>query len=217
MNSLKDIVSKAKMRFRVLLEGIASDGGLTPERYHRFLSMQYHLTKGVQRHFMIIASDSSLAHRKSLRRFLVEFANEEELHYLIAEKDLENLGEKPLPCNLDTRLWWSFFDSVVQKQPFIRLGATCVLENISVGSGDLIKGLIANADYLNPRNTRFLIIHQHEDLPHGDQIFEALDAAKLEPWHFEQLEEGAKIATELYLRMFAWALCGDDSSIKRSA
>src|SRR5690606_16063508 len=113
------------------LEVLEKQGdGLPLEAYRRYLSMQYHLTKGVQRHFMICASHPDFAHRPKLREFLFHFAEEEELHFKVAEKDLENLGSRPLPIPLDTRIWWAFFDTQVYERPLVRLGATCILENI---------------------------------------------------------------------------------------
>ncbi len=203
MKQVLAIVKQAQAAFRDMLLRMESNGGMTRERYTNFLSMQYHLTNGVQKHFYACASHHSLMHRKSLRKFLVNFADEEEPHYLIAEKDLENLDCRPGPCPVDVKLWWAYFDKVVMERPFVRLGATCILENISAGNGDIIKRLISNADFLTPRNTRFLVIHQHEDLPHGDQIVEALTAGKLDEQQVKDLEEGAEIAAKLYLRMFA--------------
>ncbi len=70
---------------------------------------------------------------------------------------------------------------------------------------------MADAKYLNPRNTRFLVIHQHEELPHGDQILEALSSADLSSEDFNDLEEGAKIGATLYLRMIEWVIHGENS------
>lgn len=205
MNGILDIVGQAKSKFRELLLQVEKSGGMTLQRYVNFLSMQYHLTNGVQKHFYACASHHSLMNRKSLRKFLVNFADEEEPHYLIAEKDLENLDAKPGPCPIDVKLWWAYFDKIVLERPFVRLGATCILENISAGNGDVIKRLLAGAKYANPRNTRFLIIHQHEDLPHGDQILDALKGGKLDEQQLRDLEEGAAMAMKMYLRMFSEA------------
>jgi hypothetical protein len=68
---------------------------------------------------------------------------------------------------------------------------------------------MSNANYLNPRNTRFLVIHQHDELPHGDQILDALTAADLSEQDIRDLEDGAHIGGAMYLRMFAWAIHGE--------
>ena len=210
MKKIEAMVNKAQKLFRDKLSGIEKTGGLTLERYIRFLSMQYHLTKDVQRHFFACAANPTMAHKKTLRKFLINFGQEEEPHYLIAAKDLENLNANPLGSCLDVQLWWAFFNQYVSTRPFIRLGATCILENISVGNGDIIKKLMADAKYLNPRNTRFLVIHQHEELPHGDQILEALSSADLSADDHNDLEEGAKIGMTMYLRMIDWVIHGEN-------
>lgn len=211
MKEVLKIVEGARKDLRVQLIEAKQSGGLTEERYARYLSMQYHLTNGVQKHFFAAAAHPELASRKSLRKFLLNFGDEEESHYLIAKKDLENANLPLYPANLDVKLWWSYFNSIIEDRPFVRLGATCILENISVGNGDLIQDLVKGAAYLNPRNTRFLIIHQHEELPHGDQILDALSQGNLTPDHIKDLEEGAAIGRTMYLRLFAWVLNGKDT------
>jgi hypothetical protein len=210
MKQLRDIVNQARVEFRKKLLHVQDSGGLTKERYVRFLSMQYHLTRDVQRHFFTCAAHPTMAHKKTLRKFLIEFAQEEELHFLIAAKDLENLHADIQPICLDVRLWHSFFGGIVATKPFVRLGATCILENVSVGNADVIKKLMTEASYLNPRNTRFLVIHQHEELPHGDEILNALGAADLTQEDFDDLDEGARIGLTMYLRMFDWVVTGRD-------
>lgn len=212
MKDVIQIIEAARDGFRRQLSFALETGGLTVDRYQRFLSMQYHLTNGVQKHFFAAAAHPDMASRKSLRKFLLNFGDEEESHYLIAKKDLENSGLDLLPANLDVKLWWSYFDSIVGVRPFVRLGATCILENISVGSSDLIQGLLKEAPHLNPRNTRFLVIHQHEDLPHGAQIIEALQEGNLGESQLKDLTEGAAIGKTLYLRLFSWVLNGVDAS-----
>lgn len=209
MREIIEIVNLAQNEFSKRLEEIKKDGGLTLDRYVRYLSMQYHLTKGVQRHFLIAASHPDLAHRLNLRKFLFDFAIVEEPHFEIAYRDLESLNKAPLEEPLDVKLWWSFFNDRVYDRPFIRLGATCILENIAGKSGDLITELFQAAKYLTPRNSRFFTIHRHdENLPHGDQILEALSTAHLDPNHLQDLKEGAEIGRILYLRLVHWALSG---------
>jgi predicted GNAT family N-acyltransferase len=122
------VIQVAQQEFRKLLLAMRETGGVTRERYVRYLSMQYHLTKEVQRPFMAIAAHPVLARRKKLRDFLYAFALEEEPHFAVAADDLDNLGEKPLPIPFDTELWWAYFNSAIGTRPFVRLGAACVLE-----------------------------------------------------------------------------------------
>lgn len=211
LGQLEQMVKNSALEFRKLLEKVnTSPDGLTKEQYCRFLNMQYHLTKGVQRPFLTCASHSDLAHRKDLRAFLVNFANEEELHFKIAEKDLENLGQKPTSvAPLDVQLWWAYFESFLITKPFVRLGAACVLENMSSESGDVLNALFSKAKYMSPKNTKFIEIHRHEELPHGDEIMNALDRADLTNDHVDDLCQGAESAKVLYFRMMYWVLSGE--------
>jgi hypothetical protein len=220
-----EIVEKAKSVFAAQLQELAGKGGLSREMYIRYLSFQYHLTKGVQRHFFKVAGHPRLSGKAGLRNFLFKFGLEEEAHYKVAEIDLDRMGEKPLPCPIDVSLWWAYFDQIVEQRPFVRLGATCVLENLGAGAGALGHRLLDEAPFLNKANTRFLTIHFHELLPHGDQIIGALTSAPLEPLDIEELVEGANIGSIIYLRMAAWATMTDPltcqhfapySSLKRS-
>jgi hypothetical protein len=204
-----NIVEKAKSTFATQLEELSARGGLSKEMYVRYLSFQYHLTKGVQRHFFKVAGHPRLSGKAGLRNFLFKFGLEEESHYKVAEIDLERMGEKPLPCPLDVSLWWAYFDQIVEHRPFVRLGATCVLENLGAGAGALGHRLLDEAPFLNKSNTRFLTIHFHELLPHGDQIIGALTSAPLDSLDVAELIEGANVGAIIYLRMVAWAIQSD--------
>lgn len=206
MTQLLDIIELAKARFHRDLMSLSRRGGMTRSVYHRYLSFQYHLTKGVQRHFLTIASHPAFAGRRAFREFLFKFALEEEPHYDVARHDLEALGEIPLPSPLDVDLWWAYFDRVVHQRPFVRLGATCVLENLGAGAGDLGHQLLDEADFLDERNTRFLQIHFHEQLPHGDQIIAALNGIQPDASELADLCEGARAGATQYLRMARWAM-----------
>ena len=179
---------------------------MTEDVYVRYLSFQYHLTKGVQRHFLTLAAHPSLAGKRKLREFLFRFGLEEEPHFKVAESDLARLGHEPQPCPIDVSLWWAYFDRIVLERPFVRLGATCVLENLGAGAGALGHQLLDEAPYLDDRNTRFLQIHFHEALPHGDQIIAALRSVRLSEQDIADLIEGAHIGSIMYLRMADWAL-----------
>jgi hypothetical protein len=208
-DDLTQVITEAQDAFHAMLARIADNGGLTREHYIRYLSMQYHLTKGVQRHFLSLAGHPSLVGRRKLREFLFNFALEEEPHYRIAERDLAGLGVSPLECQLDTALWWAYFDVVVRERPFVRLGTTAVLENLGVGAGELGHRLLKEASFLTPATTRFLEIHFHEVLPHGDQILEILSSVPISEAERKDLVEGARTGATLYLRMAATALAID--------
>ncbi len=211
MKRIIELSQTSAQQFREFLIRMETSGeGFSEERYARFLRMQYHLTKGVQRPFFSCAAHPDMVHRLELRKFLLDFGIEEEQHYKIAEKDLSNMGRTPGTRPFEVTLWWSYFDTVVIDRPFIRLGATCILENISSKSADVIDRLLSKATYINARNTKFLQIHRHEnDNPHGAQILKALDTASLEERHFQDLIEGATNAHKLYMKMFEWVVTGE--------
>src|SRR5689334_772766 len=94
-------INDAQERFAGLLKSYLVDHPTTIDQYIRYLSFQYHLTKDVQRYFLAIAAHGDLSRRRSLREFLCRFANEEELHYLVAANDLARLGLRPLPMPFD--------------------------------------------------------------------------------------------------------------------
>ncbi len=199
-------IAEAQERFADLLSSYLRKRNTTVDQYIRYLSFQYHLTKDVQRYFMAIAAHPDMARRRSLREFLFRFANEEELHYLVAANDLHKLGIRPLPIPFDVELWHSYFRTVVVDRPFVRLGAAAILENISDGPAKEWVRKALKGDFLTRENTKFLVLHQHETLPHGDQIIRAVESAELEPMHYRDLIEGARKGTVLYLRMAEWVI-----------
>lgn len=203
---LYSCISDAQERFAELLSSYLVEHPTTIDQYIRYLSFQYHLTKGVQRYFLTIAAHADLARRRGLREFLYRFANEEELHYLVAANDLAKLGLRPLPMPFDVDLWHHYFGKIVADRPFVRLGAAVILENISDGvAKEWVKKALQGA-FLTRDNTKFLVLHQHEVLPHGDQVLTAIEEGGLEARHLADLIEGARKGTVLYLRMAEWAI-----------
>lgn len=114
-----------------------------------------------------------------------------------------------MPVPIDVELWHAYFTSIVAERPFVRLGAATVLENISSGTAKPWVTRALQGPFLNCENTKFLVLHQHETLPHGVQILDAIAQAGLQPNHFDDLVEGARKGTVLYLRMAEWALKPD--------
>jgi hypothetical protein len=210
MQRLLKCIEEAQHLFGQLLAGYAAEHGeMVREHYVRYLSFQYHLTKGVQRYFMEIAAHPDLARRRKLREFLFKFANEEELHYLVAAKDLEKLGRKPLAMPFDVELWHVYFKVISVERPFVRLGTATILETLSDGAARPWVKKLLTASFLGRENTKFLVLHQHETLPHGDQILDAIENGALEQRHWDDLVEGAHKGTIMYLRMAEWALRPD--------
>jgi len=212
MKELEVQVKAAQEEFTQLLRQMTETTGLSKDVYHRFLTYQYHLTKGVQKHFLFIAGHPATARMRSLRNWLVKFAFEEEFHFEIARNDLKSLGLEPLECPLDIKLWWAFFNEAIKDRPFLRLGATAILENIADGSAPILDGLIKNADYLNPSCLRFLTIHRHgPNLAHGDQVLDNLAEADLSATEMADALEGARMATVMYMRLIKWAATGKEA------
>ena len=203
-----DGVKTSQLRFKDKLQKlIETSNSLSEEQYARYLSMQYHLTKGVQRHFFTAAAHPDIVVRKGLRDFLMKFGIEEEPHFQIAQKDLQNMKRTPHSKPFDVHVWWMFFDSIINERPFIRLGATCVLENLSDGAKEQVNHIFSNAPYITPKNFRFFAIHKHEEnLNHGDQILAALESARLDQNELKDAIYGINIGTEMYMRMVDWVL-----------
>lgn len=207
-------IDAACEQLRELLRS-AIAAGLEREQYVRYLSFQHHLTRGVQQHFFAVAAHASLAGRRPLRDFLFQFGLEEEPHFRVAAADLRALGAAILPPPVEVDLWWAYFDRHVVHHPFVRLGATAVLENLGPGTAAETRQLLQNGAFLTPDTTRFLIIHRHEALPHGDQVLAAIAAADPDGSELDDLVRGAEVGTKLYLGMMQWALRSDSRRTER--
>lgn len=205
LHPLLRVIDEMRRRFLDLLVQHTAQG-MTREMYRRYLSMQYHLTRDVQRYFLTAAASSRFARMRKLRRFLVDFANEEELHYLVALSDLQALGCEPAGLPFDVELWHAYFTGIVRERPFVRLGAAAVLENLSDASTRPHIRRVLAADFLDAHNTKFIVLHMHETLPHGLQMLGALAAEELGAQDIADLVEGAQKGGVLYLRMAEWAL-----------
>lgn len=212
-DQLLAVVREGQQRAADILGNCLNRTGLGREQYVRFLRMQFHLTRGVQRYFYAVAAHPALSRRKRLRAFLTQFANEEELHYLVAAADLAALGESPGACPLDVELWHSLFERHTPVHPFTRLGAAAVLENLSSGEAQAMVSAALRAPFLSRENTRFIAIHRHETLPHGQQMLDALHQADLDEHEARDALWGAQTAVVLYARMAKWAVEGDADSL----
>ena len=209
---LRTQIASAQALFAQLLESALRSGPVTVGQYVRYLSMQYHLTRDVQAYFFAVAANSALAKRRKLRRFLCEFANEEELHYLVAANDLLAFDRRPLAEPFDVTLWHAYFRSVVGTRPLLRLGAAAILENLSAGVAREPARRALSAAFMTRDNTKFLVLHQHETNPHGEQILDALQAETFSDAELNDLFLGARQGTILYLRMARWAVDENDLS-----
>lgn len=189
----------AELMTKYFPEGAARDA------YIRYLQFQYHLTCGVQEYFLAIAASSRLRPYRRLRAFLVDFAYEEEKHYLLAGKDLAALGASPGEEPLDVALWHAYFRPVTRFRPFERLGAALILESIAGGQAAASVSKALSAPFLSRENTRFLVLHRHEAIPHGEQVMDAILSANLSAEDHRSVIRGAAVGTTLYMRMATWA------------
>lgn len=69
--------------------------------------------------------------------------------------------------------------------------------------------LLLNAEFITQQSSHFIRIHLHEELPHGDQIVNALRNEELSSQMLNDLKEGAETGAILYLRMLDWVLGTD--------
>ena len=173
--------------------------------------MQYYLTQDVQKEFYDAAGHRSLYNRKSLRKFLVKFGEEEEPHYVMAKEDAENIGQKIGEKPIDVMLWKTYFENTVAARPFVRIGATCILENMADTSTADIVHLLENTPELSESSTRFIRLHMHgDDLPHGDELYDALEAVELSADELADLELGARIGRKIYIQIADWIVTGKE-------
>jgi len=208
---LNKVVAEARERFTELVIKCTCTTGITPRMYQRYLSMQYHLTRGVQRYFFAAAAHSDFSRMPRFRKFLCSFASEEELHFLLAAMDLKEMGLSILSAPLDVELWHAYFSAEVLKRPFVRIGAACVLENLSGSENSQLFRRLLGASFLTSDNTKFLVLHMHEAVPHGKQIVAALLSEDLKASQLQDLVEGASKGATMYLRMAEWAM--DETSL----
>lgn len=198
---LESLIEKSQGEFKGKLEALLrAQGGLTRDQYVSYLSMQYHLTKHVQKYFFLIAAHPAVMKRPNLRKFALKFGVDEAPHYRIASKDLTALGEPLREKTFAVELWHVYFSSVVEKSPFLRLGAACFLENIAGASGSVIDALFRGSTFLTPACMRFFLIHKHESqsLDHGNMILNVIRESGLTEKEGRDLVEGARKAKLLY-------------------
>ncbi|CAK0764135.1 Iron-containing redox enzyme family protein [Azospirillaceae bacterium] len=216
LSKVNAIIHQSQDKLAAILRTKVSESGIAQSQYIRFLSMQYHLTKHAYWYFTVAASHASISRKKILRNFLIQFAREEELHYLVAGKDILSIGGEILSEPIDVTLWHAFFQKVVLERPFERLGAACVLENISGGQVKPQVKRLLSTPFLNRDNTRFIIIHQHEKIPHGEQILKIFKEIDMNAQELEDLNKGAEIGACLYLRMIDWSMSFEECEKKES-
>ena len=212
MEKIRNAVKVVNAEFRQQIEssGIAS-AGFSLSQYTRYLQMQYHLVKDVQKQFFQIAAHPEIFSKVGLRKFLLEFGAEEGPHFRMAERDLKNLGQGLGTSPLDVKLWWCYFEKIIHEKPLMRLGGTCILENIGSAVGDLVDSAIAKTEFVDKTNTTFLILHKHEVVNHGDLILDELEKAKLSDAELNDVLFGLTESRIIVFRIFHWVLYGEEA------
>jgi len=210
LTGLRVLIGDAQQAFAESLQRMLKQGGTTLEIYRRYLSMEYHLTKGVQRYFITAAAHEGFVKHKKLRQFLLDFGNEEESHYLVAANDLHKCGLTVTAEPFDVTLWHAYFRSVISNRPLLRLGAASILESISGGVARESARRALSAPFLTRENSKFLVMHMHESAPHGDLFLDALESEAFNEAQVGDLELGARHGTTLYMRMTQWCLFPDE-------
>ncbi len=211
MEKILNAVKSAQDDFReLILASEIGNQGLEEAQYIRYLQMQYHLVRDVQKQFFAIAGQPSVFKKRKFSEFLLNFGVEEGPHFKMAERDLTALGAGVGEPPLDVKLWWSYFSDIIKERPYLRLGGTCVLENVGTAVGDLIDSAISKSSFLNQKNTTFLILHKHEVVNHGEQIIEAITNAELSEEEIGDVLQGIEESKILFFRMFRWVLNGEN-------
>ena len=175
------------------------------EFYVKFLSLHFHMINGSARHLMLIASHKDLTHRARLRGFLIDFALQHEKDHLLAESDLRQLGNKILPATLDIKLWWSYFNNIVEQRPFIRLGAAFTFEQAICQMTPMLEKIQDQCNFITPRSSQYLsLLVSPQYIERSQKLWEALQTSHLNVSQISDMQLGASECGTLYERMSQW-------------
>lgn len=177
----------------------------TRDSYTKFLSLHFHLCCGVARHLMLIASHHDLIHRARLRGFLIDFALQHEKDHILVESDLRHLGTRTMPTTLDIKLWWSYFNSIVEHRPFIRLGAAFTFEQAIFQMTPMLEKIQDQCSFITPRSSQYLgLLTSPQYVERSQNLWEALQTSHLNVSQISDLQLGATECGILYQRMTHW-------------
>jgi hypothetical protein len=207
LSRVEPALKEALVRVRRALEDSLGQSVISRDAYIQFLSDQAYMVHDVCGQMLSIASHPSMFRRPLLRRFLIEFGLEEETHHRVAESDIRQLGGEPAKPSLDAKLWFMYFASLAQEEPIRRIGASIVLESIGNEIGPLVQSIFAKATFLGDSSTRFVRAHLHEDVPHGDQLLEALGSSDWTSEEIAELTDGIAEAGILLGRLIQSNFC----------
>jgi hypothetical protein len=197
---------------RAAIEASLGAQTMTRESYVQYLSDQAYMVHDVCRQMFLVASHLSLAKRRRLRRFLIDFGLEEEAHHQIAKADIRHLGMEAQPPSLDARLWFLHCRALADEAPLRRIGISIVLENSGAEIGALVKTILAKASFLDATTTRFVRDHLHEDVPHGQKLLDALSEGSWSQAEINDLTSGIDDAGVMLSRVIVSSFLRTQSS-----
>lgn len=202
LDRVEQVIQSAQKRFVNLLsefagEGLDADEVLRRERHVRYLSVQYHLMREIQRRIFRIAAHPELSLRRDLRDFLVAKAGAEEFRFQDAADGVIGRDWSLVPAPLDVQLWHAHFDLQAETRPFLWLGTCCVLERIENEGVQEFRAMFGELPF-----------HAAYFKRAGRSLFQFLGKIEFDARQYQDLEEGAIHAATMYLRMLHWALHG---------
>jgi hypothetical protein len=206
MKDVQDVLATASNQLEELLASSQKNGSINIDNYYRYLTMQYYLVKDVQVHFFRSAAHPALRHYVELRQFLINFAFAEEPGYEAARSDLEAMGKPVADCPLDMALWRLFFSAVIDAAPFVRLGATCLLQSLGEVASRHLQPLLMQSTFFSESNTKFLMLNFETQPSKVATLFDTISETNITSSEVRDLELGAKIGATLILRQMHWAL-----------
>ena len=117
MEKILNAVKSAQDDFReLILASEIGNQGLEEAQYIRYLQMQYHLVRDVQKQFFAIAGQPSVFKKRKFSEFLLNFGVEEGPHFKMAERDLTALGAGVGEPPLDEINWFALMLSAKKKK-----------------------------------------------------------------------------------------------------
>lgn len=207
------LTTRAQRSVAALIEEFMDLNGSLLPGYQKFLSANYHLTRGVQKQFFRFASSPRMEHEPALRRIFMQLPETAAMHFVCAAEDLQALDMETLPEPLDAALWRSYFECAVDSRPFLRIGAALVLENALAGQARPAVRRALGGAFMTERNTALLRLMQRASPLTGAPLVEAISLTALTEAETADLAMGVRQGTVLYLRVLNWAFSREEHDI----
>jgi heme oxygenase len=137
------------------------------EEYQRFLNMMFHYTlKSGDR----LKFAAERAEHPKLKQVFTELAKEEQYHYRLAQRDLNNMGQQPSEQSPpEAQAFHDYWMTIAATHQFEYVGAMYVLENIA---GHIKPYLMPHFTKLalEPDHSKFIMTHLVADEDHGERL-----------------------------------------------